>query len=68
MHQDTLYSFIYILRVRLDRADDDSLCWRVTVEDTATGERYGFGDLGAFARFIETRAEASISTDTAARY
>lgn len=68
MHQHSLYSSIYILRVWRDRADNDSLCWRFAVEDTATGDRYGFSDLGALARFIETRAEASFSTDTSATH
>ena len=68
MHQHSLYSFIYILRVWRDRADNASPCWRFTVEDTATGDRYGFSDLGAFARVIETRAEATVSTDTSATH
>ena len=53
-----LYNFIFILRVWRD-GDSDPHGWRVTVEDTATGQRWGFGELKQAVHFIESEMAVS---------
>lgn len=62
MKRNVLYSSIYILRAWRDGDDHDATPWRFTVEDTATGARHGFTRLVDLIGFIETDAEATLST------
>ena len=58
MKRDSLYNFIYIVRVWRE-SDTGTLPWRFAVEETATGERHGFCELADLAGYIETALEAT---------
>lgn len=60
MKRNSLYDFIYIVRVWRE-SDTGTSPWRFAVEETATGERHGFCELADVAGYIETGLEATIS-------
>lgn len=60
MKRNSLYDFIYIVRVWRE-SETGTSPWRFAVEETATGERHGFCELADVAGYIETGLEATIS-------
>lgn len=64
--QANIYNFIFILRVWRD-GDADAPGWRITIEDTTTGQRRGFGELRHAVHFIESEMAVSVPTDNASR-
>ena len=62
MKRNSLYDFIYIVRIWRE-SDTGTSPWRFAVEETATGERHGFCELADVAGYIETGLEASLSPE-----
>jgi hypothetical protein len=54
--QDKLaYDFVFILRIWCAEKSDGPLVWCFALEDTSTGERYGFNDMGAVVAYLNSR-------------
>lgn len=58
MKKDSLYNFVYIVRVWRE-SDSGTAPWRFAVEETVTGKRHGFCELADVAGYIETELEAT---------